>query len=543
MTLLIDLLEVPRFSDLTFFTDGKHKEIDIKNIEISETPDIALYMPENSVLLTTAMYYQHNQSELRQLIDTLITINCAGLGIKLGRFLDDVDQEIIDYANQRHFPIFSIPKTKPLGGLLHKLTNYIRHIQTEELTYALDIQKQFSNLLINDATIVKIILEFSKIVEVPIIMVNPFKHVIAQSQDFFTNHLPTQFITSQLIDLNSFSDRNQSTVKIIEDRNKNKLQAAVYPIKSNLFYPYFLIILKPEQIPYPVSEFAIEQALLVLSYVLLKNEKIEESKKQIKSDYFTNFIGKQSNHPNNTDELYLFGKNFGIQYAPEYRIIFASIKGDSKNRKQYDEQMELAYQWLNLKIEDLFSHSIIFIEKNTNRPVIILQGNYSNEFIKEKLMILINELKQTLPIDLRFYCGQECQKIDDLSSSFIEAKIAYDNFMSSSTDEFVTFYQQKGLLNLLETMGNDEISYFCQNILKELAYPTDTNLMELRKTLKIFLDNQCEVTKTANDLFVHRNTVKYRIDNIQDILKTTINTPENSLNLRLALYLSEKNRK
>ena len=138
-----------------------------------------------------------------------------------------------------------------------------------------------------------------------------------------------------------------------------------------------------------------------------------------------------------------------------------------------------------------------------------------------------------------FSCGQEYQSIEEISSSYVEAKIAFDNFVDND-DSTINFYHKKGILNLLDTMANDEIIYFCHHTLKDLAYPTDTNLGELRKTLKIFLDNQCEITKTANDLFVHRNTVKYRIDNIQDILNIDITTPNNSLNLRLALHLSEK---
>ena len=89
-------------------------------------------------------------------------------------------------------------------------------------------------------------------------------------------------------------------------------------------------------------------------------------------------------------------------------------------------------------------------------------------------------------------------------------------------------------------MHAEEINYFCRKMLKDLAYPSESMYIELRKTLKTFLNNQCEITKTANDLFIHRNTVKYRIDNCEDILGFTISSPENSLNLRLALELSEQ---
>ena len=40
-------------------------------------------------------------------------------------------------------------------------------------------------------------------------------------------------------------------------------------------------------------------------------------------------------------------------------------------------------------------------------------------------------------------------------------------------------------------------------------------------------------------MFIHRNTVIYRIERCEEVLGMKINTPENSMNLRIALALSE----
>ncbi|MCP6559167.1 helix-turn-helix domain-containing protein, partial [Klebsiella pneumoniae] len=59
-------------------------------------------------------------------------------------------------------------------------------------------------------------------------------------------------------------------------------------------------------------------------------------------------------------------------------------------------------------------------------------------------------------------------------------------------------------------------------------------------TLKMYMDYQCDITKTAKKMFIHRNTVKYRIKNCEEILGCTVEDPFNSLNIRLALYASEE---
>ena len=43
------------------------------------------------------------------------------------------------------------------------------------------------------------------------------------------------------------------------------------------------------------------------------------------------------------------------------------------------------------------------------------------------------------------------------------------------------------------------------------------NHTSLRETLTVFLQNHCSILETANNMYVHRNTVKYRIARIQEI--------------------------
>ena len=104
-------------------------------------------------------------------------------------------------------------------------------------------------------------------------------------------------------------------------------------------------------------------------------------------------------------------------------------------------------------------------------------------------------------------------------------------------------YENKGVFHLFNNLEYNDVRFFCQTALKDLAYPEEASLIELRKTLHVYLNSQCEIARTAGTLFVHRNTVKYRIQRIEEILGLTVNTPEDSLNLRLALELSEEEQK
>lgn len=540
MKTLTDILKAPRFSDLTLLTKGVATEVIITSVEITETPDIANFTSTDTLLLTTAMYYKNRQYELKELIDSLTKVGVAGLVIKLGRFIDEVDEDVIRYAQKKNFPLLSIPGTKPLGAEMQKLSSFINNTKTEQISYALDIQKQFSNLIINDAPLDKIITELGNILCCPVLLLNPFKEVLAHSKDFEQIKITDSSLIEQLMDLNSF--KQKSTTRFVQMDAQTKVEVAIFPIKSNNYFPYYLVVLSPEKIPYPVSEFTIEQALLILSFVLLKNEKIEASQKQIKSDYFYNLVERQEHKITDTKRWMAYDIHFGIRFSHFYQIIYVSLKNEGEHAhyvKLNEEKMNLAYLWLNDKLSEYFEDAVIFPEKNSHNLVILLQNKVDLDKVGETLGIVNQLLLQRLPIEIVFSCGQACENFDKISTSLVEAKLMFEERRSKDIDDLFIAYRPKGILNLFDNLHDDEIKYFCEHILKELAYPVDPMYQELRKTLKTFLDNQCEITKTANTLFVHRNTVKYRIDNCESILGMKVNVPKNSLNLRLALELSE----
>ena len=543
MTLLNDILPVPRFSDFKLLTEPKTTNVLIKNVDISETPDIANFTSSHTLVLTTAMLYKEDQSGLLELIDSLIAINAAGLGIKIGRFIDSIDQSIIDYANSKNFALIQIPSTHPLGGVLQKFNSFINQSKTEQISYALDIQKQFSNLILNDASLNKIISEFSHSINCPVILLDPFKEIISYSTDVSQLKIVPNQIITQLNKQKAFQHDSKNSSKFVDLGRKTQVEIAVHSIKNNSYFPYYLVIVSPDNIPYPVSEFAIDQALLVISFVLLKNDKILESKKQIKGDYFDNLIELQNHQLIEKKNLFSYDTSFGIVLSQYYQVIYVTIdmpKPFQKEMKLNEEKNKLAYQWLEKKINLYFEDALVFPEKNSEHLILLMQKKVSQRQVTDTLIQLAGELKAALPIDLLFSCGQLCESIDSIATSLVEAKIVWEEGRYKKDINSVSFYKPKGILNLFDSMQPEEIKYFCQKLLKELAFPKESMYIELRKTLKTFLSNQCEITKTANDLFIHRNTVKYRIDNCEEILGLTISSPENSLNLRLALELSEQ---
>ena len=541
MKILAEVLALPRFSDLQLLSSHSNLTQPLESVEITETPDVADFIPKNVMILTTAMIYKDDQEKLKPFINSLKQAECTALGIKVGRFLDEISPEIVAYASAVDLPLIKIPSTQPLGGLLHEIVGYLRDSKTEQMSVAFDIQKRFSTLLMQDVDATRFIAEFAKILNAPIILLSPWQQVIAHSNYFYGNQKSAEFFIKQLSKDHFQQLAQEKKIFRLQDERQENIQVAGFPIRVNDYFPYYLLVLSPEQIPYPISEFAIDQAILVLTFMLFKNQKIAESFEHLKTDFLDRLLDTHQEALSKHQNWLELWKNYRLINSDYYQlaIVYGVTKPENETHIRYQQaEGQLIFQWLKEQLPEILPDVALFKLKNQNKSILIFQSKKNDH-----LMILQNlaeRLQQALPITIRFALGNAYENLEDLPNSYIEASSTLEASLHAQKPATVQLFHPKGLAGLFEKIGTEDVEYFCQQQLKELAYPTEPTLQELRKTLKVFLDFNCEITKTANALYLHRNTIKYRMNQCEKLLDTSIQEPETSLLLRVALELSEK---
>lgn len=542
MTTLKELLNVPQFSNIYVLNEQADLSREVETIEITETPDVALYLPKNAFLLTTAMVFKDNPKMLCDFIQSLHDLPTAGLGIKLGRFISELDEEVIAFANNLNFPLLQIPITVTLGTISHQLLSYVWDEQTKKLYYALDIQKKFSNLMIKGADLKTLISHLGMILKRPVMLVNPFTEIIAKSKHFQQDLQFANYHQQQLI---PYLKKNQNTDKeswfLFEMDDDNKLLVSVFPIKVNAYFPYLLVIFKSDQIPYPFSQFAIEQAITVLLHTIYKNLKITESRLQLKEKFFSQLTQETNQSQKAIINWLDYGKDYGLVYSSRYTILVAHFENNNSNKIEHNietDRYHLTYEWLERQISRHFENAVLFPIKDTIYYGILLQK--VEPALKEKLHLIHYQLKERLPIRLHFSIGNEVDEINSIHFSYKEARETCEAVLQDNSFEIVHYHQTKGFNRLIENTSLIQVEHFCKTTLKRLAFPISGMDKELRKTLKVYLESQCDITLTSKLLFVHRNTVKYRIAKCEEIYEMPINNPSLSLKLRLALDLSEE---
>ena len=538
MTTLRELLQLPRFSEIQVLNNEANLDVAVTSIEITETPDIALYIPKNVLILSTAMIFKNKQEELIPFIDSLIKAKAVGLGIKIARFLQEIDPKVIAYANEKKFALLTIPGAYPLGSLLHQMQNFLWDSKEEEINYAMDIQRTFSGLVIGDANLTHFTNELGKFIKTPVLLMNPFFKPLAHSRHFqhakdYETHLADE-IWRHLQGIQTEQDSF-----IVRTIKGEEVHVAVYPIKVFSYFPHYLVIVSPEKIPFPISSFAIEQAALVLSFVLFKNLKVKESEQSLQNSILKKFVESNSGALTQANaKLLEMGTSLRLLDSSHNQIILIHPKtlGTLGSKIKYDEEkMQLVLQWFQTKLTSVLAQAPVMYSTNNNNIIFLLQEKVPN--LEIELDKIASEIEVLFPIAITFYFGGSYDSLEKVSDSFIEAEMTQSATRQLVETPRMNHFQPQGLKQLFNADDKEAIYYFTTSVLNELAYPEDESGMELQKTLKQYLDNQSQITKTSEDLFIHRNTVKYRIERCEEILGKKLTDPIVSLNVRLALEL------
>ncbi len=123
----------------------------------------------------------------------------------------------------------------------------------------------------------------------------------------------------------------------------------------------------------------------------------------------------------------------------------------------------------------------------------------------------------------------------NIRESFKEARIAITLPRLIGKDNFIQQFSDLGIYYSLFSQDSDKIMDYCLQRLEPLIendYKTDG---ELLPTLRKLLDSCVNIKSTADSLFIHVNTLYYRINRIEQILQVDLSKMETRVELYTAI--------
>ena len=179
-----------------------------------------------------------------------------------------------------------------------------------------------------------------------------------------------------------------------------------------------------------------------------------------------------------------------------------------------------------------------FITAVDEKSIILVKevkGNESYDELDKTADVIIDMLSTEAMSAAHVAYGTIVNDIREVSRSYKEAKMALDVGKIFYAEKKVIAYSTLGIGRLIYQLPVNLCKIFIEEIFGDNV-PMDLD-EETLNTLNKFFENNLNVSETSRQLFVHRNTLVYRIEKIQKSTGLDLRSFDDALTFKIALMV------
>ena len=133
--------------------------------------------------------------------------------------------------------------------------------------------------------------------------------------------------------------------------------------------------------------------------------------------------------------------------------------------------------------------------------------------------------------------GTPVGHLKDLATSFKEARVAIDVGKVFDTDKSIIHYESLGIGRLIYQLPTTLCEMFLSEVFKKNSI--DTLDAETLYTVQKFFENNLNVSETSRKLYVHRNTLVYRLERLKKMTGLDLREFDHAIVFKVALMVKK----
>jgi len=204
-----------------------------------------------------------------------------------------------------------------------------------------------------------------------------------------------------------------------------------------------------------------------------------------------------------------------LQINNPFRFVYFSITENQINPVDFREA-----------INELFAKEVPILWENENEGILIEGTDDSTDTISYEH--IINLLMSDLYVNINFYVGPFRQDLTDVKQYF-HSILDSAKLMTTLTNKSVMTYIEAIPYLLMNEMNPDFRTQIAHSVLQEFVHDEET-----LKMITTFFECNLNISETAKKLYMHRNSLQYRLDRFHE--KTTIDIRQ--FNQAMTVYLA-----
>ena len=188
---------------------------------------------------------------------------------------------------------------------------------------------------------------------------------------------------------------------------------------------------------------------------------------------------------------------------------------------------------------------VISINETDVAVIKLVRADVEQAELLELAGMMEETLKSQLYLKTTIGIGGVAEHLRELADSYKEAQVAIEVGKVFDTEKTIITYENLGIGRLIYQLPTTLCEIFLDEVFKKNSI--DTLDQETLFTINKFFENNLNVSETSRKLFVHRNTLVYRLEKIKKLTGLDLREFDHAIIFKVALmvkkYLASRDNK
>ena len=527
-------------------------------VNVMEVPDILKWVKRDELLLTTLYPMRDMTISPGELVRELSQRHLAAIAVKIGRYVDGVPDEMVEAAERERLPLLELQADVSFNDIINSLLAEILNAQANRLRHSQDVHQRFTDIVLAGGGLGEIAENLSALLQNPILIVGPERRVLAAAESAESNGLLAQLITKQgdhqqleasELGEGAKSAKAASTSRRMLHVGNETYPCAVRPIRVGAaFYGSIIAVLSNQELNDGMV-MAIDHAATVAAIDIMKQQAILNVERRFQADFLDDLLsGRIQSHEAVSARASALAWNLD---RPALVMVIAFHRAGQDPAQRW--RNHTAFRREGVRLIDLARTTL----QKLDRTVILWERS-------DSLVALLSEpsARQTQPAQVRqasmqfakhineelhIAGGEDCSTIGvgraysdplKLHLSYEEARQALVIGAKVWGSGTFTHFEDLGVYRILHHHPDKgELDSFAEEALGKLIEYDRKRNTDLVDTLDVLMDCNLNISVAARRLYLHYNSLRYRLQKIEELIGPFVDDAHQRFNLQFALRI------
>ncbi|MCR4961481.1 MAG: PucR family transcriptional regulator ligand-binding domain-containing protein [Lachnospiraceae bacterium] len=502
------LLSMDEFKDYVLLAGKGGEDRVVKTVNVIDAPDIHEWLRGGEILLTTGYIFKDNCGLLMQVLEKCSECGAAALFIKEKRFLETIPETMLKRADELNFPIVGMPYEYGFIDVINPVMAKLVVNQTRIIENYKEVHRTFTDIVVKGLGVDVLV-------------------------DTLAKKMGKGIIIFDRINEQMYCSNPENEGMSREEIEKEYSCYYINVYKRNCG---FIAIMEKDYLPKDFELVLLENGLIAVQVIMSR----EISNREMEQKYQYHFVmDLLYGNIKNLLDLEHQSRMFGISCNLNYRVMVLEF-ANAKRKKQLEEytKLDTAAVFMTKLLKRHYTQ--VLVARLSERYVFILEEENISEqadiFLKDRLTEAIKMIESETGADYKIGIGETKPLIFHARDSYEEAKSALVLLGKVNEGAKIQAYSEMGIYKVLMNVISDKnVGNYCKEKIGALLRHEKGE--ELMNSLAAIIENDWNLKETAQNEFVHYNTIKYRFHKIEEILGRSLESTSAKLEVEMAVKI------